>query len=523
MRHDLLMNTATSDRGASAVLIAFAMVLLFGMAAVAVDLGVGFNERRQSQTAADLSVMAGAVESVQGSDQQTIVTEILAFARDNLNAEFSDDEWRVAWQTCEDPERLSFDVGTGTPVDFQPMQEPAAWGSGDLECISHVSSYMRVRIPDQFVDTSFARIIGTDQLSTHADAVARIETHTEAGRILPFGVPGGTANGEMCLKSSGSGTAFPPCQGPTAGGFGEIDSELFGDFFGAPDCGTPGHPELAQNVALGIDHALGQWPQTDATAEGVTPGSAHPGDVVVRDYQNIGYDACKIEGGDVVPEVDGHVTPPNTMRVAVGFSPQPIEDGLLSNMKFLGEPSRLQQGSNPTRDIRDGGTRYPLDNKGLWDYLNASNGIPGLDECDGNTYSGLTIEEKVERMNDCLSGYPGTTELFTDDIDQSPRLAWAPEYWHAASTSGKSWQPVRSFRLVFLAGTYFNCSGAACDLIFYPDLDSTDEMCAIPPASCKKIGLDQLSGYLLPTEAIPDDALPPAPGVTADFVPTLFK
>lgn len=521
----MLTGDEHQDRGATAVLIAFAMVLLLGMAAVAVDLGMGFNERRQSQTAADLSVMAGSVEVVQGSDQQTIVTEILAYARDNLNATYDDSQWQTAWQNCEDPERLNFDVEIGTPVDFQPMQEPTAWGTGELECISSVSSYLRVRIPDQFVDTSFARIIGTDQLSTHADAVARIEPLDEAGAVVPFGIPGGTGNGEICVKSSGSGTAFPPCQGPSGGGFGEIDSELFGDFFGSPSCATPGHDELAQNVALGIDHALTKWPDTDAAFEGVTVGSPHPGDFGaggVSDYRNIGFDACKIEDGAVVPEFEDHVTPPNTMRVGVGFSPQPIEDGLVSNLTFLGKESRLQQGSNDKRNIRDKATTYQLDNKGLWDYLNAEN--PGYpDECDGDTYGGLLLEEKIERMHICLDGYSGTTALFTDDIDESPRLVWAPEYWHAASTSGKSWQPVYRFRLVFLAGTYFNCSSGTCDLIFYPDLADDAEMCATPPASCASIGLDQLSAYLLPGEAVPVDATPPLPVGESTFIPTLFK
>lgn len=514
------MTERLGDRGASAVLIAFAMLLLLGMAAVAVDLGLGFNERRQSQTAADISVMAGAVEVVQGSDQETIVTEILAYARDNLHAKYANSEWQSAWQSCTDPERLGFDVGIGTPVDFQPMDAPAAWGGGDLDCISHVSSYLRVRIPDQFVQTSFARVIGTDQITTHADAVAKIQQVGQNAIVVPFGIPGTASNGEICLKSSGSGTAFPPCQGPSAGGFGEIDSEFFGDFFGAPDCGNPGATELAQNVALGIDHALTQWPNN----EGVVLGSPHPGDFGaggVSSYEDIGFDACKIEDGAVVPEFDDHVTPPNTMRVGTGFSPQPIEDGLISNMDFSGQPSRLQQGSNSTRDIRDKGTTYQLDNKGLWDYLNPSNGIAA--ECDGSTYSGLTIDEKIARMHTCLSNYSGSTKIFTNDLDDSPRLVWAPQYWHAPSTSGLSWQPIYEFRLVFVAGSYFNCSSGSCDFYFYPDLASTTEMCATPPASCKSIGLDQLSAYLLPIEAIPDEAIPPVPGASPNLIPTLFK
>lgn len=521
------------ERGASLITVAITMVLLMGMAAIAIDLGLGFNERRQDQTAADVAVMAGATESVLGSDQQTIVSETLQFARLNLDTSFGDAEWEAIWEECEDPDKDSFDVGTGTPVEFQPMSNLTAWaadGPAELDCISQVSSYFRVRVPDQLVNTSFAQVLGFSDLTTSAAAVARIEPGGSSGAVYPFGIPGNTGTGEICLKSSGSGTAFPPCQGSSSGGFGEIDSEFFGDLFGTPDCGLPGATELAQNVALGMDHAVSVWPETDAADESVTVGSPHPGDNVVRNYQNIGYDACRIVDGNVEPEFAGHVTPPNTMRVATGFSPDPIEEGLVSNSTFLGEPSKLQQGSNPTRDIvkrRTGATEeiYKLDNVGLWDYLNDMNAVPTVPECDGETYGGLPIEDKVDRMHTCLANYPSTetTDLFVDDIEDSPRLVWAPEYWHAAATSGKSWQPIKGFRLVFIGGTYFNCSGSSCGVVFYPDLEGVGEMCDPGASGCKALGLDQLSGFLLPFEAIPDDSIPPFPGAETAFTATLFK
>ena len=48
------------ESGAVAILIAISMVLLLGIAAIAIDLGAGFNERRQDQTSSDLAVVAGA-------------------------------------------------------------------------------------------------------------------------------------------------------------------------------------------------------------------------------------------------------------------------------------------------------------------------------------------------------------------------------------------------------------------------------------------------------------------------------
>lgn len=520
------------DRGASAILIAFTLLFLMGMAAIAIDVGAAYNERRQDQTAADLSVMAGALEIVEGSTQQQIVDEVLSYARANLDTVYTDDEWRIAWQACTDPERLGFDVGTGIPVDFQPMQEPTAWGSGTLDCISSVSSYFRVRIPDQFIDTAFAKVLGIDQLNTDAAAVAKIEGNSVNAAVLPFGIPGGTPDGEVCLRSSPSGHAIPPCQGPVGGAFGTINSEFFGVFFPPPNCGLPGHSELEQNIAIGIDHAISEWPDADAAFEGVTDGSAHPGDNTVRNYRNIGYDRCAIVGGSVVPEDAGHVAPPNAMREDTGFSPAAMQDGLVQHgdMRYYGENSRLQQGSNSRRNIFDDDVALPLDNKGLWDYLNPTNSFPGdvNDACDGSTYvPALTIDSKVQLMHECLSLYQSsglTTDIFTADIDESPRFVWSPKYWHASAGTGTSWQPVQEFKLIFIAGTYFECSGSGptCDIVFYPDLDSTSDMCDSKGCS-KKISIEQVTGFMLTTEAIPEAAIPPYPGAPTNFAPTLFK
>lgn len=525
-----LTSSRETERGATAVLVALVLVLLMGIAAVAIDLGFGFNERRQSQTAADMAVMAGATEIVLGGDREAVVNQILNLARSNLNATYSDAEWQALWQGCADPDRLGFDVGTGTPVDFQPLTEPSAWGAGQLECISEVASYLRVRIPDQLVATSFGRVLGIDSVSTSAAAVAKIEASGALGAVLPFGIPGGTLNGEICLRSSGSGTAAPPCQGPSAGGFGTINSEFFGDFHGTPTCSNPGHAELAQNIALGIDHAVSVWPASAAASHGVTLGSPHPGTPTVRNYTDIGFDSCSIVDGAVVPQEAGHVAPPNALRVDTGFSPDPVEQGLVSNDLFLGEPSRLQQGTNPTRDLvkrRQGANDivYPIDNKGLWDYLNANNSIPGLDECNRNSYGGLTIDQKAARMHACLRGYPDheTVDVFDPAIADSPRLVWAPEYWHAASTSGAEWQPVYRFRLSFLAGTWYNCNGNVCGVTHYPDLATTDEMCDVSGGGCSALALSQLSGFLLPTEAVPEDSIPPFPGADTAFSASLFR
>lgn len=508
----------SSEGGTVLIVVAGSLIMLMGIAAIAVDLGVGFNERRQDQTAADTAAMSGAVEFALGSHQDDIVSETLALARSNLDTTYSNADWQAMWETCTDPGRVNFDLGNGSTATFQPVDSP--WTAGTkLDCISTGSSYIRVRIPDQAITTTFGRVVGVDKIETNAAAVAHLNSEDDYMGLLPFGIPGGSANGELCLKTSGSGTAYDPCQGPSGGGFGEIDSEFFGDFFGAPDCGNPGHPELRQNVAIGLDHFVAVWPAEDAAAEGVTTGSAHPGSIA--SYQNVSYDACSFSGGSVVPEAAGQTFPANSLLVATGFSPEPIEVGLISDQTFLGETSRLWDGSGrPLVKKRTGvnNTVYKLDNVGPWQYLTGS----GL--CDKDSYAGRSTAEKVERFDDCLRTYGGTSDIFDDSIGSSPRFAWAPEYWHAASTSGSRWQPVRRYRMMFLGGLWFNCNASGiCDIYFYPDSEESGELCAVSGGGCSELSLSQVSGWLLPDEAVPDEVRNAFPGGQTPFEPTLFR
>ncbi|HEX6302514.1 MAG TPA: Tad domain-containing protein [Acidimicrobiia bacterium] len=514
------------DDGATAIIIAFTMVVIMGIAAIVVDAtGAGFNERRQDQTAADTAVMAGALGFVLDEDDVTKVSNALSVARANLDTEYTDQEWQALWDDCRDPNLAAVDIGTGTPEEFFPMASP--WGGPDLECVSKSSSYMRVVIPNQTVDTTFGKVIGFDSLETRAEAIARIESFEDADGLIPFGLPGGTGNGEVCLSSSPSGPAELPCQGPSGGGFGTVNSEFFGDFSGSPDCGNPGSTELAQNVALGVDHYVDVWTADSANAEGVTLGDPHPGDGTIAGYSDVAFDQCRIVGGVVEPEQSGHEFPPNTLKVDTGFSQSAaVEEGLISDATFLGQPSRLQNTSNPTQDLvkrRQGANNdvYALDDRGPWEYLT------GTGACSSSAYDGLITDDKVSLFQTCLSGYTGDTEIFDPSIADSPRFAWAPQYWHDASTTGTSWQPVQDYRMVFIGGLWFNCDASApgsCGAIFYPDEDTTGEICDVQGPNCQLLRLDQMSAWVLPDEAVPDSVKAAFPGGgVSPFEPTLYR
>jgi hypothetical protein len=528
-----VLPTDARDHGASAIFIAFTMVVVLGMAALVIDAtGAGFNERRQDQTAADTAVMAGAMGYVLGESDQEKVTNVLSVARENLDTEYSDAEWQALWEACEDPDIDAVDVGTGTPEQFFPMVNPfASPGTPTLECVSESSSYIRVVIPRQAVETTFGKVIGFDSVETYALAIARIESDEDADGIIPFGIPGGSGSGEACLSTNPSGPAEPPCQGPDGGGFGPINSEFFGDYFGSPSCANPGSTELAQNVALGIDHFIDVWPEDSAIAAGVSIGDPHPGDATVGGYPDVSYDQCSINSGVVEPQQAGHEFPPNTMRVDTGFSQSSaVEEGLISDTTFLGEPSRLQNTDNSTQILvkRDQGSNtieYELDDRGPWTYLTGSGA------CSSTAYDTLlTTEERVALFQTCLTGYTGTTDIFDPGIGDSPRFAWAPQYWHDVSTTGTSWQPVQQYRIVFIGGLWFNCNASSvgdCGAVYYPDEDSQDNndpICDEQGSNCQLLNLDQMSAWVLPDEAVPDSVKASFPsGEVSPFLPTLYR
>lgn len=511
------------ERGATAITLAAAMVLLIGMAAIAIDISAGFNERNQDQSAADNAVMSGAIEVSEFAPSSDVTTEALLIARSNLDTEFgdptnpADPEWVELWRSCTDPDK---------DASFFPMAEPISWSgvvtatpsTGTLDCVSRSASQLRVRIPDQAVATSFSQVVGVSSLQTSAVAVALIGPDAASAPIVPYGIAGGFGSGEACFGSAPTGTSFPPCNGASSGAFGTLLSEFFGDFYGTVDCGNPGAIEIATATAIGIDHFIEIWPNT----AGITAGDPHPGDGTVLALSDTNRDACDAVGGAAVP-VDG--PPLNTVRVDTGFPSSAMEDGLVSNLTFQGQPSRLQQKTNLKRPIvavRAGvnETIWDLDNKGPWEYLVGGSGIP---ECNpGGPYNSLPlfdadplVDTKVSRFDKCLKDYAlaGTTvDLFDLTLEESPRLVWAPEYWYDLSTTGLSWQPVQTYRVAFIGGTFYNCNAGGCDITHYPDTTEMTELCDTSGGGCQQLTLDQFSAWVLPTEAVPDEILNKFPG-----------
>ena len=184
-----------SERGAAALFVALCLVLLLGMAAFAIDYGFGLNERRVDVAAADIGVMAGAVESL--GTTADIRDQILSFTRLNLSTVYTNAEWQTLWQGCQDTELAGLNT---SGYNFIPVAAPAGWVVQSPWCIStDPAGFVRVRLPNQIVETYFGRVLGVQELATNADAIARLAPRGGGG-ILPFGILATATDGtHVCL------------------------------------------------------------------------------------------------------------------------------------------------------------------------------------------------------------------------------------------------------------------------------------------------------------------------------------
>jgi hypothetical protein len=140
----------------------------------------------------------------------------------------------------------------------------------------------------------------------------------------------------------------------------------------------------------------------------------------------------------------------------------------------------------------------------------------------------MTEVQKAARFNTCLADYVSsgsTAVLFNEMVAESPRFAWAPQYWYDLPTTGLSWEPIMDFRMVFIAGIYFNCNSTSCGIVFYPDKDFTTELCDPGgPGGCSQFSnISQFSAWVLPDGMIPDSVKNSFPGGTTPFSPELFR
>ena len=416
-----------NETGASLVIVSLATVMLFGFAALAVDVGNGMAERRRAQNTVDASVLAGGVEfNLGGTTLQDVVDQALLFADTNSPGPIPAANWTSVTR-CPDS------VATAMQLEFTSAElglTPAT------DCISFNQTFteMRVSLPQRDIDTYFAGVIGINTMDV--TAFAHVNMHLGGPtNSPPFVVTAGHSGGDqVCLRTSpgsallpaqiqGNGINSPPTLGvdgvdppdPCDDNAFDPDSQFFATIkaWTYSDCKQPsGNKAIAEVIADGIDHLLGSF-----------------GDYTLGDTELI--DGCS--GGKVkIPQ-----PLPNTVEMQTGFTAQVLKLGLLSTTDTT--PRLARYNLQNTHTFAGEGH----DNIPLWVYIrddvNDAQGPKVDPDCKmvasisdpvtGQPDPGYDYFDLKELMISCLEGFGELDQediIFGGDILLSSRFAWLP-------------------------------------------------------------------------------------------------
>lgn len=161
------------EDGAVTLLVVVLSVVLFGVAALVVDLGLARDTRRQAQNAADSAALAaGNALYLAGTANPAAA---VAAAQSYAHANFGTTEQE--WARCTDP---------GRPPGF-------TIAAGQTQCVSFGGTpwnEVRVVIPSRQVDTPLSGLLGTSHVTVGALAQAAVD-------------PGGRAKCGLCVIGPG--------------------------------------------------------------------------------------------------------------------------------------------------------------------------------------------------------------------------------------------------------------------------------------------------------------------------------
>ncbi len=491
---------AGSDRGATALLVALAMVMLMGFAAVAVDSGLGFDERRQQQSAADVGALAaiqfartglatshpdcvgktgGDLAACRGAE------EVLDVVEGTLPGRYSDAEW----DGCIDASK---------PAEY--VQQ-----SFISDCITFTDNFQRVRVvlPGSEIDTAFAGVIGVDSLSVGAFAEAGLDLDIVGG-VLPFAIgPSGAGADQACFAAqSTTNLDIEPCTASSEGNFGKLNLYLYGNgTYGTPElCSGGNSSRMASNIITGSDHPL--------ELVTTTPGST------VNDNTNC---AIITNPVDQVETWTGNASGAMAIGLFDGIAAPDLEGRLLCKGSLSTDTTRegyplgtyVSTGCALVNDLH----AEALDHSPLWDYID-----PGATaEVSGGTCTpGGGITDRQE-MQDCLQawknyGPPHTRSLFTSSLVESPRFGAIPRL-DADPGNGFSAYGIVAFLPVYLETIYLKCNANTCDTVHSPGEDSTgpcpaaltpgDSSCGWSANGNKSIAA--ITAFILTLDMLPPD------------------
>jgi len=504
---DRLTSLGDSDRGATAVLVAASLVMLMGFAALAVDSGIAFNDRRQQASAADGGALAALqfakttlatthpdCTGLTGKDKSACrgAEEAIAVIDGTLPGRYDD----AAWGACDDPED---DL---PPNDYTQH-------SFISDCISFTENFQRSRVvlPGTDVETAFGKAIGFNTIRVSAFAEAGLEMNIVGG-VLPFAVGPSAGGADQACFAAGDNAVIDidPCSDGVEGTYGKLDVTLYGnEDYGTPTICTGSNAQrMSTNLVTGTDHPM-------------KPNPPEPGDPmkpVINDVAN-----CNIISNEV-----------NQVEVLPGNAQGAIADGLWGS---IGNPSL--EGRLRCKD-GDAGEGYPLgtlvspvgswpcvdvvnnhpealDHTPLWHYIDYS--APGWA---GTPCRSSLVVDRTS-MEACLSWYksPGNKPtLFTEAIATSPRFAGVPRLDQDPGLGNSIKYTIKEFLPVYVETLYLGCNANTCSVVHSPGENSAASpppACptplTAPMSSCGWTGngnklIEAITGFILTLDMLPD-------------------
>jgi Flp pilus assembly protein TadG len=192
------------EGGSVAILTAFMCVVLFGVAALSVDLGNAFARRTDTQTQADYGALAaGRLQTETAKASMTIPTEMVDAVRNAMNANQPQDDAGNCWttQSC---------VTSAQLIDGNLVNGEVRFCSGTTCGAGYASTVkgLQVIAPRNKVDYGFANLLGVSSGSVQADALVNV--FTAGQRVMPMYAVKGCDYGLQTLSDPANGAVTTP-------------------------------------------------------------------------------------------------------------------------------------------------------------------------------------------------------------------------------------------------------------------------------------------------------------------------
>ena len=193
------------EGGAVAIITAMMCVVLFGIAALSVDLGNAFARRTDTQTQADYGAFAAArLQKDTAKAGMTISTAMADAVRDAMNNNQPQDDSGTCWtsKSCVTSAELIDGNLTNGEVRYCGTGGPTC-GSGYASTVKGI----QVLAPTNKIDYGFANALGVDSGFVGADAL--VDVFTAGKRVMPMYAVQGCDYGLQTLTDPASGHTTP--------------------------------------------------------------------------------------------------------------------------------------------------------------------------------------------------------------------------------------------------------------------------------------------------------------------------